>query len=829
MIKNFNFKNNQRLDISHLKMIESSITDDLQVITDNIIAGNSTIIIRGFTIPVTDIIGNPATSLQMTVADSALIHTLSGEDGSLFTIPASQSPDTLNSANPRVVGSFIPSITNYIGVGLVRSIDATTAETVSILDDATKTEFSQKVPLGDVLDYRIYIQTANFDSTSNICPVAIIRLGTNCEVISISDARPLAFRLGVGGTSPSATTPYYSLPDRTEAPVSYTGTGSSPFTGGDKNITSLRDWMAVIERRIWEGSGGAYWYSPSSVNDVRPAYSDAVFSETLKNWYLDGTDLLWQGLRFIFSNGINSSYYCTVADQTTALAGLTNLSNGECLYIDIDRTQNATNLTVCKDSFAAMPQPTIPGSRLIIAWKNFDEVYTYGESAPVNSGVLHASPYVLGVVKIYEFPTGITEPVCPTVDSEGKALATGLCSSGQMYQTLNIGTTQYDKSITIGVDTKISGTLKVSQISGSGSATGNLIVKSTSDINPGIIHFGASGDSYLDQTQQLLIMPTIRGGDVSGENLTLLSTLSEDKGYIHFGPNGASFGEADDMFGVNYVSGGSYDGACLTLSSTSNATKGLIKIGNYGVLFDEVNSTLQVPTLRGSSSSGGDLILESTFHGTKGLIRFGENGTTIYSEAEDRLGIGTESPAEKLHIVGNSLFSGQVDIKGNVTVNGDLAISSLTQDLMVRADSSGYITTAVPAIYYKLDTDITLPSYSYDFWTFDSETTWGETVASFAISATFLVQTFDSDVSFSVILKNYPYQQAGDIIHYEKVWLPQAGLHTVTFFTHFEHDWSTSERYYSVSIGTSASGTKILHESSSGADDNTTNLIIYQL
>jgi hypothetical protein len=576
MIKNFNFKNNQRLDISHLKMIESSVTNDLHALTGNVINGSSPSIVKGFTISVAGAVGSPATSLQMITADSILIHPLGSEEGSLFTVPSTQPAERLNTNNSKVIGSFTPGTTNYIGIDLIRVTDTSTSDNVSILSDTTNKEYIQSVPLGKVLDYRIYIQTANFDSTSNICPIAIVVVNALGGVTSVTDARPLAFRLGVGGTSPSAATPYYSLPDRTEAPVSYTGTGSSPFTGGDKNITSLRDWMAVVERRIWEGNGGSYWYSPSSVNDVRPAYNpDTVFSETLKNWYLDGTDLLWQGLRFIFSNGINDAYYCTVADQTTALAGLTNLSNGECLYIDIDRTQNATNLTVHKDSFAAMPQPTIPGSRLIIAWRIFNKFYVYGQSIPVNSVLIgHASTTLFGTVEVYSLDEGL-EPICPTVDLEGKVIASGICNPGPAVQALDIGTTSNETGVNIGrsgVTTTILGMLRSA---------------------------------------------TITGGNTSGADLTLMSTTNNEKGSIFLGGDNpgaiAVFDETNNTLQVNgTVAATKTMIGDLTLLSTSGATKGHINLGGSGLsYFDEENNALQVPWLTPTLGTGTNLTLSA--------------------------------------------------------------------------------------------------------------------------------------------------------------------------------------------------------------------------
>jgi hypothetical protein len=55
-------------------------------------------------------------------------------------------------------------------------------------------------------------------------------------------------------------------------------------------------------------------------------------------------------------------------------------------------------------------------------------------------------------------------------------------------------------------------------------------------------------------------------------------------------------------------------------------------------------------TLKGGTASGEDLTLMSTAHATKGSLFF---GTSAYDEVNNRLGIGTASPGEKLHVAGD--------------------------------------------------------------------------------------------------------------------------------------------------------------------------------
>lgn len=70
----------------------------------------------------------------------------------------------------------------------------------------------------------------------------------------------------------------------------------------------------------------------------------------------------------------------------------------------------------------------------------------------------------------------------------------------------------------------------------------------------------------------------------------------------------------------------------------------------YGGYF---TNELQSPILRGGFAAGGTLSLRSTLDSTKGKVLFGAAGTTAYDEVNDRIGIGTATPAFSLHLVGS--------------------------------------------------------------------------------------------------------------------------------------------------------------------------------
>lgn len=55
-------------------------------------------------------------------------------------------------------------------------------------------------------------------------------------------------------------------------------------------------------------------------------------------------------------------------------------------------------------------------------------------------------------------------------------------------------------------------------------------------------------------------------------------------------------------------------------------------------------------TLTGGTASGNSLTLRSTSNATKGLVVFGAAGTTAYDEVNERIGVGTASPAADIDI-----------------------------------------------------------------------------------------------------------------------------------------------------------------------------------
>lgn len=420
VLRQLNILGQMRLDVPHIRSIESSIAADFDVVAGRVQAGEKAVVVRGFTLANFDA-GTAANSVQLTTADGILYNMNASESGTFLWVSADRDVETLNSAtNARVSGSFTAGQVNYVGLDLTRSADSTTADLVQFLDPNTLLENAKNVPLGRTLDYRIVISTTPFSSSPNLVPIAKIKTdaanNVDAATGSVQDARNILWRLGSGGDFPNRFSTFTWAQNRVESI-----TGSGVFTGGDKAIQSQKDWMDAVMTRLWEIGGGENWYSTTADRNVRMVRAPStVFASTGDNFewvitglYVSGTyprHLHWQGLKIVFDNSNTAAvYYNTVTDQAgddaagSAAASKTALADGDCIYVDIDRTSNAA-VVAKKAALQTLSVPAIPGSRIVLAWRVGADVFTRDSSLAVNVSFQPATTTVAGAVRLNETP-----------------------------------------------------------------------------------------------------------------------------------------------------------------------------------------------------------------------------------------------------------------------------------------------------------------------------------------------------------------------------------------------------------------------------------------
>jgi hypothetical protein len=446
VLRQQNWLQQQRVDIPHVRALESSICADFDLLAGSIFGGSRALVVSGFDM-VPAVVGTAATSLQLHTANGVLIHGQASESGSIFNVPSTRAVETLNAANARVTGSFAASSVNYVGVDLRRTADSTTTDLVQFLDANTLTEKPKSVPLARTLDYIIIISTQDFSANTNIAPLAKVTTDAAGNITALEDARNLAFRLGSGGTITNAKATYSWPNTRKEVG------DNTDFNVGDKTITSLKSWMDATMTRLWEIGGGEFWYSPTADRNVQMirGYAGATVFTGGEYFEWSGTHLHWKGLAFIFDNSTGNINQ--VADQTSDSSGLTNLADGECIYVDLNRTANRTggsSLVAAKAALATLGTPTVPGSRQVIAWRSGSNIFTRNQYFAVGTAFAVATPSALGVVKLTAAAGAPGAPVVPSIDASGYAQMQGISRGAIGAGTLSIGREANDNSIAIG-------------------------------------------------------------------------------------------------------------------------------------------------------------------------------------------------------------------------------------------------------------------------------------------------------------------------------------------------------------------------------------------
>lgn len=272
-----NWISQQRVDVPDMRSLESAVSNDFDELIKSFVTGTSQgYLLRGFEISMAGAIGGAASGLQMIVDPGAVFHVSSSQSGTFYLVPTGTPAQQLNSATNSIIdGAFAPSAINYVGLEYERFIDDTTSSQVYIWNPTTNNETTKNAPRAQILRYRIKITTSTF--AANVLPIATITTDSGNNVVSITDARWMLFRLGTGGAAPD---PFYVYPwtaqseGRTENPSTSSSNSINPFHGGDKMLMTLKDWMNAIMTSLQEIKGTVYWYSPSSAGSIESLRTD---------------------------------------------------------------------------------------------------------------------------------------------------------------------------------------------------------------------------------------------------------------------------------------------------------------------------------------------------------------------------------------------------------------------------------------------------------------------------------------------------------------------------------------------------------------------------
>lgn len=339
-----NVLSQMRVDTPDFKAIESATSGDFDTFIQAFITGPEVpYVITGFEVNwAANPIGAAASNLQIIVANGALLATTASQSGTFYLVPTGTPPVTLNaSLVSNVTGAFVPNANNYVGVDYYRFQDPTTDVQRELWDPTTNEEDSTIAPAAIIMNYEFVITSSIW--ASNVLPLAIVVTDSGNNVVSVTDARPLLFRLGTGGASPN---PFYVYPwpqGLTEDPVTSSSNGSNPFYGGDKALTDLKDFIDTVETGFLYLGGGPYWYSfmsggGSIVGSIPRLREDAT------NTILTGIGSIihsattaglinWTSPMNLTIVGSNLNYQI----QTNPTGTTVTLSDGQVAYLELSR------------------------------------------------------------------------------------------------------------------------------------------------------------------------------------------------------------------------------------------------------------------------------------------------------------------------------------------------------------------------------------------------------------------------------------------------------------------------------------------------------------
>lgn len=336
-----NWISQQRVDVPDMRALESAVSNDFDELIKSFVTGTTQgYILRGFEFSMAGAIGGAASGLQLIVDPGAVFHVSSSQSGTFYLVPSGTPVQQLNSATNTIIdGAFTPSAINYIGLEYERFIDDTTSSQVYIWNPTTNNETTKNAPRAQILRYRIKITTSTF--ATNVLPIATVTTDSGNNVISITDARWMLFRLGTGGASPN---PFYVYPwtaqpeGRTENPSTSSSNSINPFHGGDKMLMTLKDWMNAMMTAIQEIKGTVYWYGPGTAGSIESLRQDLGNTVTTGKGTISHSDTVagrinWDEDIFMKVVGSRLAYKIIANPSSTDIT----LSDNQVAYLNLVR------------------------------------------------------------------------------------------------------------------------------------------------------------------------------------------------------------------------------------------------------------------------------------------------------------------------------------------------------------------------------------------------------------------------------------------------------------------------------------------------------------
>lgn len=287
-----NFLAQQRLDLPHLKAMQSYATNDARALAVFLAGFGRPLVVRGL-----EVVSKSGLSLTVRLANAVVVAP------SNAVCPLYVAPAGIADAVVQLDQNATVYVEAYFYRETVSGSEVTSGfwdEVAPNINGGLGTEFIQSVRSQEVV--RVGVRTSLTGFSTDGVPITIAQTSTGVD--DLEDARFTFFRLGVPSNQSST---YDWSTVRQDSPVSGPGTGNdadSSFRAfdasgslNDKALFSIKDAFDALATRILELSGASRWFLPSSVSgfvnnlNLNIAYFDSDAGHSVVSSSL--TQLMW--------------------------------------------------------------------------------------------------------------------------------------------------------------------------------------------------------------------------------------------------------------------------------------------------------------------------------------------------------------------------------------------------------------------------------------------------------------------------------------------------------------------------------------------------------
>lgn len=263
ILSRVNYLSQQRLDLQHMIANDSFNAFDLRAFSYILNGLEKNYVVRG--LEVTALNGF---TITVKVANCLILFPLDNEASFFYGLPDA-ADEILNvppSTEKVFLEAFLERVTDTPVTGAFFDPSNTNDQ------NPAGQEFNASVDFQSIVKLQLRYNTEGF--SVDAIPIAIFRTSST-NVVDISDARDLFFRLGNGGALPNPYKKYPWSSTRVENAIPASSIYLNQFTPqnpyyyqdangaiNDKALTNMKDWMDAVMTLIAEMKGTASWYTP---------------------------------------------------------------------------------------------------------------------------------------------------------------------------------------------------------------------------------------------------------------------------------------------------------------------------------------------------------------------------------------------------------------------------------------------------------------------------------------------------------------------------------------------------------------------------------------